>query len=555
MLLAACLVVTVGGCGSRPLAQSFDGGSPSPEAGTKTPSLPPAPTSCPTTPPQLAAGCGWLGQVCPYTTTGCYKVFRCDESRWLEIVGCLKTTQGCPDQAPASRSACGSAVKGQNCYYATTGNACEASSIVQCDGALWRHVNGCATRDQGSIQETCPLQTTFDAEVVFEKPGKQVEYPAIAVAGTQVMVAVDVSAGKDNSRGIYLHRLDSSRPQDEQKLIQPPEAMLLGRDPSSNPSLAFARDRFLLAWVADDGWPQATDHQPGAFVRSIPLDGAPSKEILVDATASTISSLELFFAGGSLAYRHVSPHVAAKSAVSLVTLGSELAPVASSRELLADEGAPLEWFQAPIPLAFARVARRGAGYVVASPVAAAGDFVDDSGVQVCFHDPTASAAPCTRLTIGYPERMSVVAIGDGSVVLAYAGVGWTTNPPAVGPFRIKRVLGDGTTSDVSNIIVSDGTLASGPHLVPFDRGFAVAWTTVNEPGKKGGTLHVRRFQQTAGSFSHPSELKRTLPELSSSDRLAIAFAHTDRSLHLAWSVNGADGLSRVYRQRLICGSN
>jgi hypothetical protein len=152
--------------------------------------------------------------------------------------------------------------------------------------------------------------------------------------------------------------------------------------------------------------------------------------------------------------------------------------------------------------------------------------------------------------------MSIAPLRDGSVALAYAGIGWEAGPSATGPFRIARVFPDGEVRPVSNIIVKDGTLAAGPHLVPFDRGFAAAWTTVKAPGAKGGALHVRLFRATSSTTTHPAigELRKELPDLRSYDRLALAQGETDRSLHLAWSANGPDGYSRVYRQRLICGS-
>lgn len=571
LFLAACVAAAIGGCGSRKLMVSLDGasGGPpdlSPPVTIPTADLPPTALSCPASPPTPAAACPLTGQVCPYAppedsdpSPGCHRVFRCDAGRWLQIVGCLQTIQGCPAQRPARGASCSSAVKGQNCYYRAAGQPCDEGSIAQCDGKVWRHVNGCPTRDEKPVQETCAIQPTLDPEPVLEQPGKQLDAPAIAVAGTQAMVAVVVSAGKDETHGTYLHRVDTSRPQDEKKLTWPGDAMLLGRDSISAPALGFARDRFILAWVANDGWPGTTSHQPGAFVRGVPLSGDPApKEVLVEAAGSTISSLAVAGGGGWLAFRHPSSHDAAKSAVSRIALGTDLAPLPSSRAVIADEGEPPTWFQQPIPLAFARVVRRSSGYVVAAPVAAAGDAADDSGIRVCFHEEAAPAEPtCVRLAVGFPARMSIAALHDGSVAVAYAGVGWDKTPPATAPFKIVRVFADGTSSPVSNLVVASDPLASGPHLVPFDRGFAAAWTTVKNPGQKSGALHLRLFKAQSSSTTHSSfgELTRELPDLRSTDRLAIAYAHTDRSLHLAWSLNGGDGLSRVYRQRLICGAS
>jgi hypothetical protein len=566
--IVLCMVAT--SCGSRPTAVASDGSvviGPDQSVPTTKPTPIPGPParSCPSDPPSPASHCTDNGQVCPYGQVNpqdgeCFVVHRCDEHRWLQIVGCLQGGQlGCPATAPVRGSDCRSFTKGQNCYYPPhVDSPCDESSIAQCDGATWRHVNGCPTRDGGTVQETCVIQPTLDPEPVYEKAGKQVDAPAVAVAGTQAMVAMVISGGEDSAHGIYAHRRDTSRPKEEQAVIWPAPYMLVGRDAVSSPALTFTSDRFVLAWQANDGWPQATDHVPGVLVRGIPLNGDPaSAEILIDKNGSGVSSLATALEGGWLAYRHPSPNDSqkVKQAVSLVSLGSDLTP--SPGAVIADEAAPLAWYQSPMPLAFARVARWSGGFVEVAPAPAAGDLWDDSGIRACFHTTGQSEPACRRLPVGYPSRMSIAAIWDDTAVVAYAGF-WDSAPPASGPFRIERVSSDGAGTQISNLIVADGSLAFGPLVVPFDNGFAVAWTTVKNKTGKGGAIHLRLFHVSpSGNTTHPGqgELTQAVPDLRASDRLGLAYAHTDRSLHLVWSTNGSDGLSRVYRQRLICGAS
>lgn len=536
-------------CDSRALPLAGDGGGPDVNPSPAVDGAPAA-RSCPATEPALAAGCPVGGQVCPYQQGSCLTVYRCADGRWLQIVGCSHAT-GCPKVPPSAGSACPASHLGLDCFY--PGEPCSESSIVQCNGAVWQAVNGCPVR---TSQIYCTLREVLDpgGQLAFQLPGKQLDHPALALAGTQLLVAFRASAGVDGSHAVYARRLETARPEPV-SVAAPAAGEAVGRDAVSGPALGFVRDRFTLAWAANDGWPGATDHQPGTFVRGLPLTASPLPDVLVDAAGSGVSSLAVRPGAGWLASRYpVTGKSSSGYAVALTGLGPANEAIASSRTVVADEAAELPWFATPVPVAMARVVPWRAGFAVAVPVPASGDLWDDSGIALHLIADTAprfEPSSTVRLDVGFPTRLSIAALEDDSVVVAYRGQ-WDGAPPGGAQFRIERVAADGTRTKVSTIQTYVGDpIGAGPVVVPFDRqGYVVGWTTV-APGASGGALHLQIYRAKNTRASHYTQV---VPGLRSTDQLALAYAETDRSLHVAFSVQDSAGWSHIYRNRLVCGA-
>jgi hypothetical protein len=239
-------------------------------------------------------------------------------------------------------------------------------------------------------------------------------------------------------------------------------------------------------------------------------------------------------------------------AVALAGLGPTNQTV--SRTVIADEAAELPWFATPVPVALARIAPREHGFVVAAPVPATGDVWDDSGVAIHWladAEPRFEPTSTVRMAVSLPTRLSIAVLEDDSVVVAYRGQ-WDGAPPSTPLFRMERVTADGTRTKVSTIQTCGGDpLGAGPIVVPFDRGYAVGWTTV-AGGAASGTLHVQLYKGTHNT--RKMHLEQTISGLRTSDRLALAYAETDRSLHVAFSLQDSNGWSRIHRTRLICGA-
>jgi len=536
-------------CDSRALPLAVDGGGPDESPAPGVDGAPGA-QACPAAEPALAAACPVGGQVCPYQRGSCLTVYRCEDGHWLEIVGCSHAA-GCPKAPPAEGSACPASLLGLDCFY--PGEPCSESSIVQCDGAVWRAVNGCPGR---TSQIHCTLREVLDPgeQLAFELSGKQLDHPALALAGTQLLVAFRASAGVDGSHAVYARRLETARPEPV-PVVTPAASDRVGRDAVSGPALGFVRDRFTLAWAANDGWPGATNHQPGTFVRGLPLGALPLADVLVDAAGSGVSALAVRPGAGWLASRFpVTGKSSSGYAVALTGLGPANEAIASSRTVVADEAAELPWFATPVPVAMARVVPWRAGFAAAVPVPASGDFSDDSGIALHLIADTAprfEPSSTVRLDVGFPTRLSIAALEDDSVVVAYRGQ-WDGAPPGGAQFRMERVAADGTRTKVSTIQTYVGDpLGAGPVVVPFDRqGYVVGWTTVAS-GASSGTLHLQIYSAKNTRGNHYTQV---VPGLRPTGQLALAYAETDRSLHVAFSAQDTTGWSRVYRNRLICGA-
>ena len=548
LLVAIALLLVGTGCGHRSAVGAGDGGHDSAaaaaaDAGTLprpegTPQTHPCPL-CPETPPTPTGACSVNGQLCTFGSSSCQSAWRCDAGRWQLIADCVASSV-CPATAPVDGSACTAALRGQDCFYSPP--CCTAAAIAQCDGNSWRHVNGCPGRD---LVDTCPLVPTLPSPLAAMHPAKQVDHPALALAGTQLLLAVTASAGMIGGEGIHVTRVQTA-PAAAPAPFVPELDRPDGRDPGSSPVLAWDGARFLLAWHATDGWPVTVNHQPGVFVQGVPRqDGWP--ELLVDDRGSSATDLVMSSSARWLTYRHASPSNPAKSAASIVALGPEGQPIGGTRNILADEGAEVPWFAEPPPVALAQVEPWEGGAVVAAPAIAAGDEWDDSGIRLHFLDAgatTFSPSREVRLAVGFPKHLALAALGDGSVVVAYVPA---SLPPGPVSFAMARVSKEGAITKLTAPSI-DGSLNSGPALAPFEQGFAVAWSSASS-----GKVHVQIYGP-AGTVASQANFETQVPGLSAHDRLALVFGQTDRSLHLAWSAQDAQGLSRVHRQRLICGS-
>jgi hypothetical protein len=547
-------VCCLSACGTRALTTS-DAGETTSDTGESTDLKEPStgadaapPSSCPATQPPIASACSIVGQVCPYATSQAQTVYRCRDGLWQQIVG-VGSTEDCPASPPAEHTPCAGSLVGRDCFYEH--GTCTASSIIQCDGAVWRHVNGCPSRSPVSCKLRLDLK---DVQLAFHHPSKQLDQPALALSGTQLMVALKTSGGGDPAHAIHAVRFDTSRPV-SLPATKPTSASRVGRDAVSTPALVFSRDSFLLGWAANDGWPAATNHQPGVFVRSLPLKGPRSADVLVDDEGLSVPALALWGERGWIGSRFPVKTDLQKRAAALASIDAKPLVFAGSRVVVADEAAETPWFAKPVPLATVRAASWSGGFIMAFPVVASGDLTDDSGILVDFLKPQASGYKPykrTRLAVSLPSRISLAALDDGSAIVAYRGQ-WDDAPKSAPLFRVQRVYPDGKVVKVSSLATyfSD-PLGSGPHVVPFDNGYLVAWTTINPTTNGGGTLHAQIY---SSQNMRRQLYEQPLDAIIATDRLAVAYADVDRSLHLAWSAMGADGYSRIHRQRMICGSD
>ncbi len=512
-------------------------------------------TLCPEEPPSLGNGCAVPGQVCAYATgekgpcddagQNDRVAWRCQDGGWLEIARCVKWS-ACPGDPPAIGDPCDGDTTGLDCFYSAD-DVCAPSSIAQCDGVQWQHVNACPHRSVPGAFSLVHTEPSVDLTAVTH-PQQQVSYPAVALAGTQMLMTYSVSAGMLPDHGTYGHFLQTAVPS-QASPYSPSDDDLWGADSVSNPCVTRSGGRFLLAWAANDGWPVHTGGVPGTYVRTVPLHEPPHSSLLVEESGSAPTAIVMQPGGGRMAYRHASEEDPSKHAASVVVLSDTGEPAPMTKETLADETSS-HGFVLPVPRAFVRMERWQDGFVYAYPVTATGDAWDDSGIMVEFHE---SANPNgepvkVRLTVGMPRRASVATLRDGSVVVAHRRAGDDLGPP----FRLARAWADGTWEELTDPPQTgvDETLGSGPVIVPFEDGFAVAWTSMpfEAPTAEGWP---RAFVRVGGDLSYEQWWSSSaVMGLGPSDLIALSYGVVDRSLHLAWSRN-TGGLSTIERQRLV----
>ncbi len=511
--------------------------------------------ACPVQPPALAAPCSIDGQVCSYSTgktgpcddvgTDDRQAFRCEGGAWLEIARCVEWG-ACPSEAPQDGAAC--ATLGLDCFYSTDG--CQPSGIVQCSGPVWRHVNACAPRTMNSCFGWNAVLPEPESYGTDSAGAHDISYPAIALAGTQALATWHFGGGDESEHSIRGVVAQTAAP--SMAGTWSTQSTLLGRDAVTNPRVSFFRDRFVLAWGANDGWPIHTDGQPGTFVRSLPLNGELGPDLLIDPWGQAPTGVALGPVSGWVGWRAQSPTDATKYAASVARLDSSYAPVAGSAIVVADEGLQ-EWFAPPIPNATVRpLPLAGGGFALVFPAPASGDLWDDSGIVVNYYDPGATQPYAfARAAVGLPNRVAAAPLADHSVLVAYTLADGYAPDNAL--LRLAVVHEDTTWDPVTAIYQSDETLAWGPKLVPMDDGVLLAWSTA--PKESPGyvvTLHIWSFDPDG---AQGSSVDVELPGMPPSETFDVAYAEVDRSLHAVWSpVWGVeDKVDRVLHQRWVCG--
>ena len=352
-----------------------ESGTPGPDAAVDVLSADAADNGeCPQLPPTAASACGTNGQVCAYFTgkmgpcddvgTDDRVAYLCQENAWLEIARCVEWGS-CPDEPPKDGEPCTS--NGLDCFYSTGG--CDAKGIVQCAGPIWRHVNACATRNVHGCMGWTPV---LAAEESFgETSTLDLNSPRISLAGTQLLTVWTVGGGDGSEHSIRGVLSQTAAPSQAGSWKG---SILVGRDAISNPAVAFSRDRFMVAWGANDGWPNGTSGQSGLFVRTVPLYG-DTPDLLVSAQGLAPTGVALGPSGGWVGWVAPSPYDPNKYAALLAPLDQAFSPLASDAVTVADEGLE-EWFAPPIPNATVRPVRLPDGaFAIAYPAPASGDPV------------------------------------------------------------------------------------------------------------------------------------------------------------------------------------
>jgi hypothetical protein len=510
------------------------------------------------------APCATPGQLCTYhrgkqgpcddVGTDDLVAWKCERGEWLEIARCVDQT-GCPQAPPQDGASCAASSIGLDCFYSS--EAFAPSSIAQCEGLHWRHVNAL---DGHSLSELCWLEPTLsqDKTRAAHAADQNVGAPALALAGTQMLLAYDVSGGSSMHHAVHAHLVQTAVPwmaADHASAMS--EA--LGRDCISTPHLGQARARFVLGWGANDGWPETTANQPGVFVRPVPLHQPPGADALVDPGAVAVTALSTSPNGGWIGMRSEIPGNETKHRASVMALDANGMPVAGSAHVVADESASAGMV-VPVRVATVAIARRGdQGFVMAAPAPATGDFWDDSGVLVWFFsswEPAFAPTSMVRVVVGAPERVAVAALRDGTAVVIYATPDGAS-PQGAGLPRSVRVWPDGKQAKLPDLqLPSDGytELRAGPRVVAFDDGFAAVFTRYpyESPGPVPDKLMV-----AVGDGSNWGGTGRTwetkLGAASPSRGLAIGASEVDRTLHLAWELPSSGGIGAgIHRQRLVC---
>lgn len=513
-------------------------------------------TSCPQVPPSLGAGCTVAGQVCAYSlgkTGPCDDVgtddrvaWRCEPSGWLEIARCVERA-ACPVKRPANGDPCSEAALGLDCFYSSS-DTCERDSIVQCDGFRWWHVNACPNRDIPDGFALVPSLPGPDLTAVAHGE-QQVSMPSLALAGTQMLMTYDVSAGYLQDHGIHGHLVQTAAPV-QASAYYPSSVDLLGQDAVSNPIVAYAGGRFLLSWSANDGWPAHTNGVPGTYVRTIPLHDPPHSSPLVDEGGGAPTGLVMQPGGGRVAYRYEVPGTG-KYAAAVVVLSESGEPAPLTKETLADETVS-EWFAPPVPRAFVRIAPWEQGFAYLYPVIASGDLWDDSGFAVALRATAASTEDpvVARVTVGMPRRASIATLRDGSVVVAYAKVG--TDPDLPPLFRLVRVRPDTSWEELADPPqpAAEEVLGAGPVIAAFEDGFAVGWTSV--PIESPSAMAWPRVMARTGEALENEAMWAgdAVQGMTPSDSIALVSGGVDRTLHMAWT-RSSQALSTIERQRLV----
>lgn len=508
---------------------------------------------CPAKMPSLASECPIEGQICAYKTgktgpcddngTHDQTPWRCEDGRWLEIGRCLEWGE-CPAEPPADGTPC--STPGLDCFYSR--DNCAAESLIQCGGPIWQHVNACKPR---SVHECIGLVQAYEVDAVLAPElGKDLSMPVVALAGTQALVAFLRGGGDTPDHDIYATLLQTAVPSMAQTFNA--AGFKVGRDAISNPVVAFGRNRFVVAWGANDGWPTGTSGVPGLFARRMMLDEQPGEDVLIDPAGIAPSGLALDLEDGWLGYRIQAPSNDSKYAAIALALGTSEAPDPGTKQIVADE-TKSEWFAPPVPNALARVAGYAGGFQVAFPAIASGDAWDDSGIIVQFytgwlHTPAASV----RASVGLPDRLSLAALRDGSAIVAFTRPGEGSDPAAP-PFHLVHVQQENKYEQLPDPNPDGALLAFGPRIVAAEEGFALVWTTTdpNAPNPSA-TLHL---QLVGPDGSYGSGITRSLAPLSADGRIDVAYGRTDRSLHVVWSPeSGMDPQpDRVLYQRWVCG--
>ena len=507
------------------------------------------PTTCPAWPPMTGEGCAVLGQVCGYFTGkagSCDDVgledrvaWRCEDTGWLEIARCVSWAD-CPDEAPAQNSPCSEPQTGLDCFYSSSD--CASSSIAQCDGVRWNHVNACPSRVKPEAFQLVATQPE-GALAAVEHTDRSVTLPSIALAGTQMLMAYRAaSALMQQEHAINGHFLQTAAPV-QSVLHVSSDADLMGENAISNPQVVCHAGRFMLAWGAL--WWASSPIIHGAYTRTIPRDGQP--EAAHEAAwgqGVEVTSLTMQPGGGRLAYRSDRDdgrHIA--SVMPISEQGDSLWPKTEGM-VLADEGES-DW-NLPVPYAFVRTAAWKDGFVHAYPFR----WSDDAGLALAFYSGVEplEAPNIVRLPVQVPLDASVVPLRDGSVVVAYRREG---DPEGGVPFHLVQVWVDGTWSELEDPPqFGDERLGFGPVATPFEGGFAVAWTSLSS-GSSAVVGSPRVLVQVGeGLSTRVMWAGDEVQGLLASDWLALEFGRVDRTLHLAWS--RASGKWRVIdRQRLI----
>ncbi len=516
---------------------------------------------CPDEPPTLAAGCPIEGQICAYTGAKqgpCSDVgfsdrvaWRCELGRWLEVAHCADR-EGCPESVPAQGTPCSPTWHGLDCFYSA--DRCEPRSLAQCAGSGWRWRNDCGQR---SLAEGCLLTGTLsqNAELRAEHGSQHVSSPEAAFAGTQMSLALSLSGGSEPDHAIHGALLQTAAPK-QHSVFTPDALSLLGRDAITSPRLAFARDRFVLGWGANDGWPVHVNGQPGSFVRSWPLHSSPQTDRLVDADGYGFFSVTMSPQLGAVIYaKPTAIGELTKQAVLMELDGSDI-PQPATALVLSDETAGGGMIP-PVPNAVARVVTRGEGFAVGATVPATGDFWDDSGVALWLGDelPSSGAPPTARITgAGAPRTFAMVALRDGTVIVAAKYYKDDLSGP---PFMLYRLRPDGTVLELPPPPDHGQLSDSSPRLVALDDGFAMAW--LSYPAESPGPVSVLRVAVRAADGQpapHFADYERTVVGMWPSNDFDLFGAPVDSTLHLLWATfaeqTGPSSLDRIFHQRLIC---
>lgn len=571
-LLAALIPLSVA-CGARsgllayePAAMPDAGADASP--GSDAPADAPSDGSdagdalappCPSGVPTAGEPCASRGAICAYRTgkmgpcddgsSADQTAWRCERDGWLELAHCVDPG-GCPASAPAAGSPCGAI--GLDCFYSRA--ACSEDGVMQCQPGGWRALAPCETRRAAS---PCALTETRtspispgDRELFAYSLEQNVDAPHLALAGTQLLVSALLSGGSRQDHDVHAFLAQSADPR-----AMPARSLFtggvsaLGRHAHAPPFAAFARDRFVLAWGSNDGWPITTSATPGVYARALVLsrDGLDVTEpaALVDRSGVTATSVAHAGREGLLGLRRQSAFDASRYAGLSAPL--TLAPTAVVRvDPVDDEGAKAP-YSPQVSIALVRAARTSTGFVIASTQPAAGDEVDDSGVHLSFR--AAAAAPseiaAARIVEARIDAFSIAVLADDSVVVA------TRTATTRDRLALWKVTVGAAPRRIATIVDPSGGEATSFSVAASDDGFVLAAFVQGEGPTTGALLTLRKLDAEGSVVATiPS---RVVTGASSSTRLALAVGEIDRTVHLAWPIQPLGAPSQLAYQRWLCG--